>query len=455
MENSINKKDKHILNSLVSLSLPTMIGMMLQSVYDVVDMYWVGKISKEAISAVTLFTTILWIFEVFNEIIGISSVSMISQAVGRRDYDMKEKICEQTLVFKFLIGILTAILMYIFIEPILLLYTKDTEVLNLALEYGHLRILFIPIMFTSFSVNTVFRCTGDTKTPMIIMIITAILNMILDPFFMFYDLPFVTIKGLNMGVYGAAIATILSTFLSATIGFIILLKGTHTIKIKFKNLFRLIPSIDKNLILIGIPGGMEVFVKFLFEAIMVKFIATYGIAALTAAGIANKIYSLSVLPMRGLMMGGSILLGNFLGEEDIESANNTAKISGKLNGLIMFIFTIACFIFSKNLIGFFSTDKEVIHLGSRLLASSSTFATLLGVSSGIGISFLGSGHNKPLLITAITTQWIIQIPLMFLIVIILKIPAQYAWFTYIPTDLITFIMTYYFYKKGDWMYKRV
>lgn len=455
-------KQNSIFKNLLNQSIPTMIAMFLQSIYDVVDMFFVGRISSQAISAVTLYTTIMWIFTFLNSVIGVSSVSMISQSVGRKNYKNTQDICEQTLSFKFLMGVLTSILLYISLKPLLQFYTNDQEVINLALEYGKVRILFLPILFSSFSVNTIFRCTEDSKTPMYIMIITALINMVLDPIFMFKELTIpvfnsqiITIKGLDLGVLGAGFATAISTSISFLIGFAILLHGTKKIKIRFFHLFKLIPTIDKNLLIIGTPGAMETLVKFLFEAVLLKFVSQYGVVAITAAGIGSKVYSLSMLPMHGFTMGGSVLIGKFLGEEKVKNAEYTSKLSGKINAFIMLIFTLVCFLFSEEIIGAFTKDQNVINLGKLMLPMSVISLVFLGYAVGISISFTGAGLNSPIFFSSIVAQWLVQVPLLYIIANIYKLPAQFLWLTYMPSDLIYFFMILHFYKKGRWKLSRV
>ena len=449
------KKDKYIFNRLIELSIPTVFAFFLQSVYDIVDMFWVGKISYQAITALTLFSTILWIFAFLNEVIGSSSVSMISQSIGRKDYEAHRDICEQTLTFKFIMGILTMILFFIFLKPLLYFYTDDSEVINLALTYGRLRTFFIPIMFSSFSVNTIFRCSGDSKTPMKILVIAAITNMVLDPILMFDTIPYTNIPGFNLGIFGASLATVISTSLSFIIGFALLLRDNDIFVIHLPNLFRLIPSIDKKLITIGIPSGFQMLLRFGFEAIMLKFVSMYGVVAITAAGICSKLYGLAFMPMNGLLMGGSVLVGYFIGEDDIKSSEKTSKIAAYINGIIMLIFTAICFIFTDSLIGFFSKDPGVLKIGSKMLPASVAFISLLGYSLGRGVVFLGSGYNSPLLKSSVISQWAVQIPIMILFTKVLNLSAELLFLSYIPSDIIFFIMMIYYYRKGRWKYTRV
>jgi len=243
-ETGLQLKPKKISKNLWKLAYPTMISAGLQNFYDIVDMVWVGQISKTALSGVTLFSSIYMLFTILNEVAGASSVSMISQNYGRGDMEKTQRIAEQTISFKVVLAIMSAFLLAIFLKPILWFFLPDQEVLNSALEYGWLRIFFIPVMFSSYSVNTIFRCTGDAKTPLHIMIISTIINLVLDPVFMFDIIPGTNIPGLGMGVFGAALATVTARTISFLYGFLILLSGRRKVKISFRGLFKLDKKID-------------------------------------------------------------------------------------------------------------------------------------------------------------------------------------------------------------------
>lgn len=148
----------NIKKNLLKLSLPTSLSFALQSMYDMVDMMWVGRISASAIAGVTIFSTIFWIVIVLNEIIGTSSVSLITQSYGRKDLERTKRVLEQTLTFKIFVAIIAAIIISLILEPLLWFFSKDKDVIEAALEYGYIRIFFLPIMFASYSVNTALRC---------------------------------------------------------------------------------------------------------------------------------------------------------------------------------------------------------------------------------------------------------------------------------------------------------
>lgn len=438
-----------------SLSYPTMLSFALQAIYDMIDMVWVGKISSKAVAGVTIFTTIFWIFDVLNEIIGSSSVSMISQSYGRGDRKRTLEIAEQTISFKILMSLLTMVLLLVFLQPLLSLYTKDPEVIQAAKDYGYLRIYFLPVFFASFSVNTIFRCQGDAKTPMYIMGLSTLVNLVLDPIFMFETIPFLGLKGFGLGVYGAALATVISICLSFLLGFFLLLKGHNGIYIRWKGLFRLIPSIDKKLLKIGIPNGLQQMLRFIFNALVVHFVADYGVDAISAFGIAGKIYSTAFLPLNGLMMGGSTLVGHYLGQEDVATAKRVTRLAARMNAGIMGGFLLTVLVFRHGIMGLFIQDANVKVIGAQMMLFSSFFLPFLGYGFGCGVAFMGSGHNKPLLYSGLLADWCIQLPLLYGIVRIFHLPISYLFASYMPADFICFLLLFLAYKKGGWTKRRV
>lgn len=219
------------------------------------------KMSSYAVAGVTIFGAIFWMVEVLNEIIGTSSISLISQSYGSGDKEKTRITVEQTVTFKALVAIIAAIIMLIILKPLLGFFTTDKNVLKSALDFGYIRIFFLPIMFSSYTVNTALRCLGDAKSPMKIMIFSSVLNMILDPIFIFKTIPGTNIPGLNLGVYGAAVATVTSVSVAFILGFRLLMSGKAKLKITFKGLFKLNWGIDKKLLTIGLPSGMEVLLR--------------------------------------------------------------------------------------------------------------------------------------------------------------------------------------------------
>ncbi|HBK86335.1 MAG TPA: MATE family efflux transporter, partial [Firmicutes bacterium] len=185
----------NVINNLVATAIPMMLGFMAQTLYELVDMAWVGQLSSSAVAAVTVFSVIYYLSFVLNNVVGNSSLSLISQSFGAKDLERTERVIEQTLVFKALLAVIASMLIMPLMPRLMGLFTDDAEVIAEALAYGRIRMLMLPIMFSSFTVATALRCVGDAHRAMQIMFVSAGLNILLDPLFIFETVPFLGISG--------------------------------------------------------------------------------------------------------------------------------------------------------------------------------------------------------------------------------------------------------------------
>lgn len=446
---------KDLRNKLWRLSYPTMISFGLQSFYDIVDMAWVGQISPSALSGVTLFSTIFMLFTVLNEIAGTGSVAMISQSYGRGDQKRTQLISEQTISFKVLLAILSGLCLYFFLRPILAFYTDDPLVIEAALEYGYIRIFFLPMLFSSYSVNTIFRCTQDSKTPMKIMVISGLLNFFLDPLMMFSRIPGLGLPGLGLGVFGAALATVLSTTVAFLYGFFLLLSGRREQTISLRGLFQLHGPIDRQLLVIGIPSGVQLFVRQFFNATMLKFVTVYGSSAVALAGISGKLNGFLLMPIMGLNMAASTLVGSALGRDSVHEAEQVSKIATWMNVGLVGLLTAFAVLFARQVMGLFSTDPYVIDQGIHMIYISVLALLVVAYNFGKKAVFNGSGFNRPQLVGTIVSRWLLQLPAMVLIVYSLKLPLSYFWWSMLVAEVGDLLITEYYYAKDTWRFNRV
>lgn len=441
--------------NLIKLALPTSIGYALKAMYDMVDIYWIGKISSSAVAGVTIFSTIFWIVIVLNEIIGASSISLITQSYGKNDIEKTKRILEQTLTFKVIVAIIASILLSIILKPLLWSFSEEKVVVEAALDYGYIRIFFLPIMFASYSINTALRCLGDSKTPMKIMVFSSIVNIILDPLFMFDKIPYTNISGLGLGVFGAALATVISTIISSSLGFYTLIKDDSKIKINIKGLFKLDWKIDKSLLTIGLPNGMELLMRNLSSMITLKFVSIYGTNTVAALGIGSKLLNFAFTPIMGMSSGASTMVGQALGADEIDKAKETAKFSAVVDVAIMGTFALIAVLFPEQVMKLFIDDEPVVEIGITMIRILIPSLVLAGWAIGLGCVFTGSGHNTPFLLASIVSRWCIQIPFLFLSTKVLNLPEIAVWLSFLFSEMGEVAVILYNYKKGVWKVTRV
>lgn len=453
MERNLTKGS--IAKNILYMSVPTMIGFAAQTLYDLVDIAWIGRISSESVAAVTIMTTVFWLAEVLNEVIGTSSISLISQNYGAKRYDKTALCIEQTLTFKAFVAIIAMIIILIFIKPLIGFFTEDDAVRQSALDYGYLRVFFLPLMFAMFSIFTALRCIGDSKTPMKLMFFSSILNVILDPLLIFERVPGLNIPGFGLGIFGAALATVISITSTFIIGIIILFNVKRRIRPTVKGLFKLNWTIDKKLITIGLPTGIEVLFRNTANFLLLKIITIYGTSAVAVMGIGQRLSGFVIMPLIGLLMGSSTIVGQNLGADQPERAIKTTHYAAAFGGIIMIFISALAWLFPSQIMSIFVKDKEVIELGIDMLRIVIPSYIFLGIAFGWGSGFSGAGYNLPFLISAIVSRWAVQLPFLFLTVYIFELPVIFIWISFFLSEFTEFVVTAIIYFRGRWKTRRV
>lgn len=446
--------------NLLFMSVPTMAGFFAQTFYDIVDMMWIGRLSLEDLAGVTVFSTIFWVVIVLNEIIGASSVSLISQAYGEGDMKKTVRVTEQTITFKALVAVVAAIFLLLTIKPLAQFFDPNPVVIESVMNYGYIRIFFLPIMFSSYTVNTALRCVGDSKRPLYLMLISSILNVVLDPIFIFSELPvnlgFVSlvIPGFGFGVFGAALATVISVTVAFGAGFILLLSGKSHVKISLKGLLNLDKEIDWKLITIGLPNGAENLNRNISNLIIMKMIGTFGSVAIAASGIGMRFTGLLIMPLVGLSMGGGAIAGQNIGVNQIDRVKATARSAAQVGFMFIASFCVLTFLFDEQIMRMFTNVEEVIEIGVPMIRLMVVSMFPLSVMFGYATSFSGAGYNLPFLVSSIWGRWT-GIIFAFVTVILMKGDITWLWLSYLVGDTIEFFVVMYYYRKGDWEQKRV
>lgn len=445
----------NITKNLLFMALPAIMGQMARTLYDIVDMFWIGKISSAAVAGVTIFTSILFMVWVLSSIIGTSSISLISQSYGSGNKERATKVIEQTIVFKALVALITMLFILPLLKTFVSFLSTDTEVIKEALEYGYLRLMFLPIMFSSVTLSTALRCVGDSKRPMIIMLVSSVLNIVLDPILMFNKVPLLGIKGFGLGIKGAALATCIAGSVAFLLGFYYLISGKSNVKISFKGLLKLNPEIDKKLMLIGLPIGIEMLAREGSGIIILKLISGFGTSVVAGVGISFRLLGLAFMMMVGIGDGSGTIIGQNLGAHKVKRAEQTSHSAVRLGLISTIAFLIVSVLFAQQIVGAFSNEVEVITEGAKMLKVVAICSCFVSITFGRGSAFSGSGYNKPYMYASLIARWLVQIPWFWITIKVLHLPFIYAALGYLAADIAEAAVISIFYHAGSWKHHRV
>ncbi|MFC2119122.1 MATE family efflux transporter [Bacteroidota bacterium] len=385
-------------------ALPMLLGNVFQQVYNVVDSIIVGNaLGKEALSAVGASFPIL--FVLISLVIGIAMGGgiIISQYFGAKDYDKVKKAIGTMYIFLFLVSFVITAIGLIFSESIFRLIQLPEEIIPQANEYLTIILAGIITMFGFNGTSGILRGLGDSKTPLYFLILSTILNIILDLLFVIV---------FKWGISGVAWATVISqgiAFLTATI----YLNKTHKlISIRLKTI-RLNLEIFKKMITVGLPSGFQQMMAAMGMMALFRIVNAFGTNTIAAYSVAGRIDSFAIMPA----MNFSAALTSFIGQ-NIGAGKLYRVKRGYISTLIMTLvissfFTIIMVFFGRPLMSIFTPDLEVINIGVEYLIIVSSFY-LIFTALFITLSvFRGAGDTLAPMIITLIALWLIRIPISY------------------------------------------
>jgi len=431
---------RHIFN----FTLPMLLGNVFQQLYNIVDSIIVGKVlGKEALASVGASFPI--IFTLIALLIGIGSgfSIVISQFYGAKDIDRVKRSIDTMYIFLFVTGFLISILGIYFSEDLFRLLQLPEELLPQATIYLNIYMAGMILFFGFNGTSSVLRGLGDSKTPLYFLILSSILNIILDLLF---------VMVFKWGIAGAAWATVISQGV-AFITALLYLNSTHKImKFSFAKL-----RFDKDLfyksLKIGLPSGLQhTFVAVGMMALL-GIVNTFGtdvIAAYTAAG---RIDSLAMLPAMNFSQAVSAFVGQNLGANKIERVRQGFKATFIMSNVFCLAMTALIVIFGGDLMRMFTTDAQVIEIGQNYLIIVSSFYLVFSSMFTIHGVLRGAGDTLIPMFITLFSLWIIRIPAAYLLSD--KIGSDGIWWSIPMGWVIGMSFSYIYYRTGRWKTKAV
>ncbi|MBN2412798.1 MATE family efflux transporter [candidate division KSB1 bacterium] len=449
---SVKRRDLttgNITKNLWILALPMMATNALQTLFNVVDMIFVGRLGPSPIAAVSIVGVILMI--PFSLVLGISIATgaMVSRYFGAKEYDRANHIALQSLHTGFYGGLIIMFL-GIFLAPSLIsLFGVDAEVHHLATIY--IRIIFISsvAMALQFLTASIFQAVGDAHTALWIMIGAVVFNIITDPLLIFGIGPFPRLE-----VAGAAWATTISRFFGMIIALIFLFAKKTYLRIKWEGYY-IDFGIVKRLLKIGLPGSLQMTLRSMSGIIMMGIVAGYGTFALAAYGIGIRIDMLVMMPGFGLAGATGTLVGQNLGALKPDRAVKSAWSAVNSYLLIMICAGMLFYIFAGDIFHLFNDNAQVISNGLgyvRILVFSYPF---LAVAIVLNRALGGAGETVLTMLVTAGALFGVAIPLSFVLPKVLHIGVKGIWLAIVISNIVNAIVVMFIFILGKWKYKNV
>jgi putative MATE family efflux protein len=424
---------KNITNLLLKLSLPSMIAMFANAIYNIIDTIFVGRgINATAIGAVAIVLPIMAIVSSFAHLIGIGTATLLSRTLGAGKEEETNKITGNGFLLAFIVGIFFSVIGLSFTDPILKVFGATPGILPYAHDFAQM--IFIGMLWFPFCVSTsnYLRAEGRAKEAMNSMLIGLLLNVILDYIFIF---------PMNMGITGAGLATILGK-LATFIYLILYFTGSKTI-INFKlKYFRLNKAILKPTFKVGLSGfGMRSSSSVANVALNHSLGFYGGDMAISIFGIIYKVTLFLAMPLFGFNQGMQPIVGYNYGAEKYARILKTIKL-GFLYSAIYGIASIVVFeIFADNIFSLFTGDAKLVDQGVRAMRIVVSMMWLMGVTTNTMGIHQAMGKSKPAFVLAILRWVLLVMPLIFILPSVFNLGLDGIWFSFPIADFLAAVIS--------------
>lgn len=419
--------NKPVFPLLMKMAIPPMISMLIQSMYNIVDSIFVAKLGEEALTALSLAYPLQNLSLACSVGLGVAINALIAKNLGAKDIKKANSICDHGIVLAIFHSLLFVIIGLFFMKPFFQLFTSNHQVLDYAITYGSIVITLTFGSIIHITIEKMFQATGNMIIPMFLQAIGAIVNIILDPILIF------GINGhLQLGVAGAAIATVIGQMTACILAIILFIK-TSNLKISFKH-FRPNLQTVSNLYSIGIPSGLMQAMPSLLVSLLNGILATVSQTAIAFFGIYFKLQTFIYMPTNGLIQGMRPLISYNFGAKHFDRVKQIIKVSLLCSLTILSLGTLIFLIFPELILSWFSASDELMKIGViglKIIAPSFILSTLGIVISGV-FEALGNGLNS--LIISLLRQLVITLPLAYLLIQVIGLNG--VWSTFMISETI-------------------
>jgi len=426
------------------LAWPAILGNLLQTIVSMVDLVMVGRLGAAAVASVGLGGQMLWFSHALMVSVSVGTTALVARFIGAKQKRDAEHVLMQSLILVLLLSTLLTVFWYVCAERMLLLIGAAEEVAELGGMYIRIVFLSTPSIFLIFTAEGALRGAGDTKTPMKVGATMNVINVILNYILIFGKLGFPV-----LGVKGAGIATATAFAWASVTYLVIFSSGKFVLSISRHDL-----SFDtemiKRIIRIGIPASIQRVIMSSSMILYVSIIAGFGTTALAAHQIGLRVESLSYMPGFGFAVAATALVGQNLGAQNPQKAEESGWEAAKLCAVLMGAAGLFMILFPKPMARLFDADADVVNLAAWYLRIVAVSEPPLAVIFTLAGGLQGAGDTRSPLYISVFGLWLFRIPLAYFLGIVLGWGAVGAWTGMTVDTFVRGGLYIYRFRKGKW-----
>ena len=432
-------KEKPIFPLLLSMSLPMVISMAVNSLYNIVDSYFVAKISENAMTALSLVFPIQNFINAVAIGFGVGINAMIAQHLGAGRRDKADEALTQGMVLSVIHGIIMMILCIVGIPYFLKLFTTDANVIALGVRYATIAFSFSIIITVNLTLEKMYQAIGNMNITMVCLLIGCGLNILLDPMIIFGIGPFP-----QLGIAGAALATGVGQCVPVVIYLIVYVKKPKRVAFR-REYIHLTKPVVTQLYGIGVPAILNMALTSVLTTALNAILAAFSQTYVLVLGIYYKLQTFLYMPANGIIQGMRPLIGYNYGAGEHARVRQIFFDSLILISGVMVIGTALCLAIPSSLIGLFTSNAETIRLGASALRIISIGFIISSISVTVSGALEGLGKGAPSLVISLMRYIIVIIPAALILTRFFD--ANGVWHAMWLTEFITAAVAYVLYRK--------
>lgn len=435
--------------AILLLSIPSILEMIMESVFVIADIFFVSRLGSDAVATVGLTESLVTIIYAISMGLGTATTSLVSRRIGEKNREEASRTAIQAIMTGIIISTCIGIPGAIFSKDILRLMGASDNIINNMSGYMTIMLASNVVVMLLFIINAIFRSSGDAALAMKVLWLGNIINIVLDPFFIFGWGPFP-----EMGVTGAAVATLIGRGTAVLVQFWFLFYGKKRVQLFFNHLkydFKIVVKILK--LSVGSIG--QNLIGTLSWIGLVRIISIFGSEVVAGYTIAIRIMMFSLLPSWGISNAASTLVGQNLGARKPDRAERSAWVTGWINMILLGAIGLVLYIWPGFFIRQFITEPEALTSGINGLRIMSMGFIAYGLGMVLVNSFNGAGDTLTPLRINIFAYWIVEIPLAWTLAIVLNMREEGVYTAILVAESLMTITAWLIFRKGKWKLKMV
>lgn len=431
-----------LFRAMLSIAVPVVVTSFLQTLYNLTDTYWLGRIGTEPLAAINLVTPVQNIVINFGSGVTVAGSVMVAQYIGANKWEDAKKIANQIFTCAMLFSATCALLLSVLTPSIVAWLGAEGEVLRHGVSYLRIVILDMPFLFCVNIYQATRQAQGDTVRPMLLNLIGILTNMLLDPLFMVV---------MHMEAAGAALATVLAKVVPAGFALMLLLRRRERIHLDYR-VMRPERQNLRDIVRIGLPTAFGGSVMQLGFLLMSRTVFTYGTQAMAAYGIGNKVNGIISLPSNGIGSAVSTIVGQNMGAGQPERAEKGYRMSMACAVAFLFVggMILSAPPISRAIVSIFSDEAEVIDMAAAFLSTMAFWCWTNGVhDSTVGL-FQGTGHTEVTMTVNMCRLWVFRFATLFFCEHVLHLGVSSVWYSVVVSNGISSAILIVLYLLGGW-----